>query len=155
MVREINADRESGGGMKLEHSQEQAGVHEQQTERGGECWERPLSCSGLAMDEYEYDDDDDITKVIATPSKSKHMMKIKVEKEIERINKFERKWKVQTSEEKFKIIPIAQRKSKIIIVNGKEIEKSSSSKLLGLSISSTGFVSHISKTINKGNGILS
>ncbi len=49
------------------------------------------------------------------------MMKIKVERKIGRINKFERKWKIQTSEEKFKIIPKAQRKSKIIIVNGKEI----------------------------------
>ncbi len=57
MVGEIRADRESGGGIKLEHSQDQAGVHQYQTERGGECWERPLSCSGLAMAEY---DDDDI-----------------------------------------------------------------------------------------------
>ncbi len=98
---------------------------------------------------------DDITQVITTPRKSKHMMKIKVEREIERINKFEWKWKIQTSEEKFKIIPIAQRKCKIIIVNGKEIETSTSGKLLGLSISYTGFVSHICKTITKGNGILS
>ncbi len=30
-----------------------------------------------------------------------------------------------------------------------------SGKLLGLSILSTGFVSHICKTLNKGNGILS
>ncbi len=67
------------------------------------------------------------------------MMKIKVEREIERINKFERKWKIQTSEEKFKIIPIPQLKSKKINVNGKEIETSSSGKLLGLNISSRGF----------------
>ena len=44
---------------------------------------------------------DDITQVITSPSKSKLMMKIKVEREIERINKFERKWKIRTSEEKF------------------------------------------------------
>ncbi len=37
MVGEIGADRESGGEMKLEHSQDQAGVHQHQTERGGEC----------------------------------------------------------------------------------------------------------------------
>ncbi len=34
---------------------------------------------------------DDITQVITSPSKSKLMMKIKVEREIERMNKFERK----------------------------------------------------------------
>ena len=41
-----------------------------------------------------------------------------------------------------------------IIVNGKEIETCKSGKLLGLNITSTGFTSHISKTINKGKGIL-
>ncbi len=44
--------------MKLEHLQDPAGVHYHQTVRGGECWERPLSCSGLAMAEYDDDDDD-------------------------------------------------------------------------------------------------
>ncbi len=82
---------------------------------------------------------DDITQ-ITSPNKSKLMMKIKVEREIERINKFERKWKIRTSEEKFKIIPIAQLKTKKITVNGKEIETSKEGKLLGLKISITGFV---------------
>ena len=62
---------------------------------------------------------DDVTQVITSPSKSKLMMKIEVEREIERISKFERKWKIKTSEEKFKIIPIAQLKTKKITVNGK------------------------------------
>ncbi len=43
-------------------------------------------------------------------------MKIKVEREIERISKFERKWKIKTSKEKFKIIPVAQLKTKKIKV---------------------------------------
>ncbi len=34
---------------------------------------------------------DDITQIVTTPSKSKRMMKIKLEREIERINRFERK----------------------------------------------------------------
>ncbi len=54
-----------------------------------------------------------------------------------------------------KIIPIAQYKTKKINVNGKEIETSTSGKLLGLNISTTGFKGHITKTINKGNAILS
>ena len=65
---------------------------------------------------------DDITQVITSPSKSKAMLKIKVEREIERINKYERAWKIQTSEEKFKIIPIAQYKTKKINVNGRDID---------------------------------
>ncbi len=61
-------------------------------------------------------------------------MKIKVEREIERLNKFERKWKIKTREEKFRIAPIAQLKTKKITVNGKEIETSKEGKFLGLNI---------------------
>ncbi len=97
---------------------------------------------------------DYITQVITSPSKSKLMIKLKVERKIQRINKFERKWKIKSSEEKFKIIPTAQYKTKKIIVSGKEIETIMSGKLLGLNISTTEFVGHISRTIKKGNGIL-
>ncbi len=97
---------------------------------------------------------DDITQIIAFPSKSKLMMKIKVEREIKRICKFERSWKIKNSEKKFKIIPIAQLKSKEITVIGKEIVTYTSGKLLGLNITSTDFVSHTRKTIKKGNDIL-
>ncbi len=55
---------------------------------------------------------DDVTQVITLPSKLKLMMKVKVEREIERINKFERRWKTETNEDKFKIIPIPQLKNK-------------------------------------------
>ncbi len=98
---------------------------------------------------------DDVTQIITSPSKSKLMMKAKVEREIERISKFERMWKIKTSEEKFKIIPIAQLKTNKIKVNGKEIETSKNGKLLGLNITTHGFVTHITKMINKGNGVLS
>lgn len=97
---------------------------------------------------------DDITQVITSPSKSKEMMKRKVEREIERISKYERAWKIQTSEEKFKIIPIAQYKTKKITVNGREIETCSKGKFLGLNISSTGIRSHCTIVKNKGNAVL-
>ncbi len=42
----------------------------------------------------------DITQVITSNSKSKLMMEIKVERKIERINQFKRKWMIRTSEEK-------------------------------------------------------
>ncbi len=79
------------------------------------------------------------TRVITFPSKSKLMMKLKVEREIERINKFERKWKIQTSEEKFKIIPIAQHKTQKINVNGKEIQTCTFEMLLGLNLTKNSF----------------
>ncbi len=80
---------------------------------------------------------DDIRQVITTPSKSKNM-KIKLEREIERINKYERLWKIQTSEEKFKIIPIAKYKTNPTIVNGKNIDSSKEGKLQGLKLQKNG-----------------
>ncbi len=61
---------------------------------------------------------EDITQVITKGSKSKNVMKLKAEREIDRINRFEKKWKIKTSEEKFKIILIAQRKTKSLTVYG-------------------------------------
>ena len=97
---------------------------------------------------------DDVTQIITSRSKSKQMMQIKVEREIERINKFERLWKIKTSEENYKIIPIAQVKTRKIKVNDKEFETCKKGKLIGLNITSNGFVTH-RQTINKGNEVLS
>ncbi len=97
---------------------------------------------------------DDITQVITTPSKSKEMMRVKVQREIERINNYEKAWKIQTSKEKFKIIPIAQYKKKIIYVNGREINTCTEGKFLGLQIRSTGISSHCNNAINKGKAVL-
>ncbi len=95
---------------------------------------------------------DDVTQVITSQSKSKLMMKIKVECEIERISKFERKWKIKTSEEKFKIIPIAQLKTYDITVNGKEIETCKEGKLLGLNITEHGSSVILGKLLTKEMG---
>ena len=97
---------------------------------------------------------DDVTQIITTQSKSKNMMKIKVEREIDRINRFERKWKIQTSEEKFKIIPLAQYKTKQITVNGKNINTSKEGKFLGLKLQVTGISGHATDRINKGKATM-
>ncbi len=52
-------------------------------------------------------------------------------------------------------IPVVQLKTYKITLNGKEIETCKEGKFLGLNITTHGLVSHIRKTINKGNGILS
>ncbi len=83
------------------------------------------------------------------------MLKLKVEQEKERINNFERKWKKETSEEKFRILLIAQyKKMKTIKVIGKEIPTSKGDKFLGLKIQSTGIVGHCANVKNKGNAVL-
>ncbi len=98
---------------------------------------------------------DDITQVITTPSKSKLMMTAKVERAIDRINRYEKKCNIKTSEEKFKIIPMAQYKTKQFTINGKNIDTSKEGKLLGLKLQRTGLIGHVTDKIQKGKGILS
>ncbi len=61
-------------------------------------------------------------------------MKLKVEREIERINRYEKQWKIKTSQDKLKLIPIAQFKTKTIVVNEREINNSKDGKVLGLKL---------------------
>ncbi len=81
------------------------------------------------------------------------MMKLKVERKINRINRFEKKWKIKTSQEKLEIILIAQH-TKNIVVNGKELNTCKEGKLLGLKVQSTGIVGHVSTLKNKANALL-
>ncbi len=81
------------------------------------------------------------------------MIKSKVEREINRINRFEKKWKIKTSHDKFKIIPIAQH-TKNIVVNGEELNTNKEGKLLGLKVQSTGIVGHVSTLKNKANAVV-
>ncbi len=48
---------------------------------------------------------DDVTQIITSPSKSKLMIKAKVEQEIERISKFERTWKWKPVKKNSKLYP--------------------------------------------------
>ncbi len=97
---------------------------------------------------------DDVTQIITTESKSKRMMKLKVEREIERLNRFEKMWKIKTSEAKFHIIPIAQYKTLPITINNTNINANKEGKLLGLKLNTRGITSHASERIRKGKGIL-
>ncbi len=91
---------------------------------------------------------DDISQVITTPSKSKNVMKLKAEREIERINKFKRTWKIKTSEGKSNIIPIAQYKIRQLATNGKNINTSTEGKFLGLKLQARGIAGHSTEKKN-------
>ncbi len=95
---------------------------------------------------------DDVTQVITSASKA--MMKLKVEREINRINKFEHMWKIKTSENKFKILPLAQYKILDITMNDKIKGKSSNGTMLGLKLQNTGITGHIADKINKTSASL-
>ncbi len=97
---------------------------------------------------------DDITQIVTTASKSKKMMKMKLEREKDRINRFQRKWKIRANEDKFKIIPIAQYKTEQITVNGKNLNTSNEGKLLGLKLQKTGLIGHATDKVKKGKAVI-
>ena len=53
---------------------------------------------------------DDVTQVIEYPHHSKRFLARKTEREVERINKFERKWKIKTNRNKFQLLSISKLK---------------------------------------------
>ena len=97
---------------------------------------------------------DDISQVIISPSKSKKMMKMQAQRDIERVNYFERQWKIQTSEEKFKIIPLAQKYMEQLTINNKIINYTKEGTLLGLKLQTNGITGHIADRVNRGNSTL-
>ncbi len=72
-------------------------------------------------------------------------------REITKVNDFERKWKIQTKNSKFTIIPMAVKKKEDIIINNNIIHYKNSERTLGLKITSTGLKQHVDEITTKGN----
>ncbi len=73
---------------------------------------------------------------------------------LKKINRHERTWKIKTSEEKFKIIPLAQTKTKTLKINNKDIQTCNEGKFLGLKLQKRGITGHCVDIKNKGNAVL-
>ncbi|KAI3383771.1 hypothetical protein SNEBB_010833 [Seison nebaliae] len=97
---------------------------------------------------------DDISQVISEATAGRMFMAVRAAREIERINRFERQWKITTNVNKFKVIPLAQYKTEDLIIDGEApVEYSSSGSLLGLGISKRGYriTNKTEATSNQGN----
>ena len=90
---------------------------------------------------------DDVTQLVCTYGKSHRRHKLHIEREINRINSFERKWRISTSVPKFKVIPLSNRKQWEfpLIINGQNQDYSESGSFLGLRLTSNGYSSHFTQ----------
>ena len=86
---------------------------------------------------------DDVTQIIETNFRSKRALAIKTEREIERINRFEKDWKIQTNSTKFKILSISKSKPREIRINNRLIPFSNSITVLGMTIKRSGIAYHV------------
>ena len=92
---------------------------------------------------------DDITQIITHNGRGKKTMAIKTQREIERINNYEKKWKIKTNETKFQLLSISKSKPAEIKINNKTIPFNNEAKILGLNFYRTGIAKHSTQKIKE------
>lgn len=90
---------------------------------------------------------DDVTQIVTYPGKSKQLLALHTKNAIEKINTYEKKWKIQTNINKFTIIPIGRTASEPVIINGDIYPYSTEGNVLGLKITRTGYKNFIKNKI--------
>ncbi|KAF2346176.1 Reverse transcriptase domain [Trinorchestia longiramus] len=87
---------------------------------------------------------DDITQITFHPD-SHNMTACLTTRAIAQINAYERKWKIQTNANKFKLIAISRCKKQEVRVDGTPLPYDKSGRVLGLHLSSQRYTSHITQ----------
>ena len=91
---------------------------------------------------------DGVTQIIENLRNNKEALARETETEIERINTYEKKWKISTNVGKFSLMSISKLKPAAVRINGNRIDFKNEIKILGLTLKRTGIVKHISDRIN-------
>ena len=92
---------------------------------------------------------DDVTQVIEYHHASKQMLAAKTQREINRINNYEKLWKIKTSTNKFKILSISAIKPAKVTINGNDLQFANAISMLGIKLTRTGVNAHVRDKINK------
>ena len=92
---------------------------------------------------------DDVSQVVGFQGKSKEMMARRIKREIESVNAYERRWKIKTNKEKFKILYVSKQRPPEIIIDNQRINYSNEIKILGLKLGSHGFTKHLTEQLRK------
>jgi hypothetical protein len=92
---------------------------------------------------------DDCSQIVVVPWRSKRYLVQELVREIERVNLFEFNWKVKTNANKFKIIPISMDFIPQVVVNQEILPTHREGKMLGLTITSSGYLQHTNNLRNK------
>ena len=91
---------------------------------------------------------DDITQIIENKRNNKVQLARDTEREIKRINNYEKEWKISTNLTKFNLLSISKSRPEAVTIDGRNIAFKNEVKTLGLTISRTGIVRHITNRIN-------
>lgn len=92
---------------------------------------------------------DDVTQVIEHQGANKRALAFKTGREIERVNRYERTWKIKTNINKFKNLSISKSAPAPVNADRQQVAFSNEINILGLKIKRTGCRSHITQKIGR------
>lgn len=97
---------------------------------------------------------DDISQIINHHGGSKAFLFKKTDREVSQINRYEEKWKIQTNINKFSILRLGAREEEEIITDEEALNTKTSGKILGLTITNSGYSKHIKERCAQANRAL-
>ena len=95
---------------------------------------------------------DDITQVIEYPHHSRRFLARRTEREAERINEFEKKWKIKTNRNKFKLLSISKSKPAEVSIDNRRVDFSDHINILGFKLKRTGSNMHTRQRLGIAKG---
>ena len=95
---------------------------------------------------------DDITQIVEYEGRSKKFLARRTQREIERINLYEKKWKIKTNQSRSKILSISKVAPERIMINNRQINMANDINILDFTLNRTGFRPHITKWLAIARG---
>ena len=86
---------------------------------------------------------DYVAQILTTPYKKKHWMAHHRAQEITKLNNYEKQWKIQTNQTKFKVLPLAQVKPEDLMAENRLQPYSYAASMLGLLVGRKDNVRHV------------
>ena len=92
---------------------------------------------------------DDVTQIVEYRGVvDREQLAVQSERDIVRVNDFEKMWKIKTNTNKFKMISVSKTQPYPISVNDVNMNFTNDVNLLGLTLTRTGFTKHINSKVN-------
>uniref|UniRef100_A0A0P4W158 Reverse transcriptase domain-containing protein n=1 Tax=Scylla olivacea TaxID=85551 RepID=A0A0P4W158_SCYOL len=97
---------------------------------------------------------DDVSQVVFHPGRSGAMLNARTEREITRVNDFEKRWKIKTNLAKFTVIPMAAHRPVPLHVQGVPVAFKRQGSILGLRVTGRGYTTHITARVAQARSAL-
>ena len=91
---------------------------------------------------------DDIAQIIIYPGRDREALARRTSRLVERINHYQKLWKIKTNQGKFQLLSVSSTKPKDVYVEGTKVPHKSSIKILGMTFTTYGLSNHIKQRKN-------